>query len=733
MNGFLEKTRNDVVAFLREIPQEISISREFLINWGIRVAYLAIAACLSLKFESILSANLSEGHSYNSVIGEIADELGITYYLSLIPNPIKELLFQSIEGLLLLLATVLGRKRFPVLSRYTMFAFGVWVLYKLPLNISDDDLLKLAFTVAGIIGTLIAIIFSFSAFILKTTSVLLSPEYSRVLAQESKGKNIFWVLVSLSLASCFIPFIPESIPFIPKSFLLALGTPAPLLIILLAAFFAVFEMYAELRSHLVLQDVLGKIKKSIFKEMGCQFKILAKSFHSDNKDLGEEKITARFDYGMSHIDSLHEVAIAFSEKNEPRNCNLILDCIRDFWSKLLDLEERYFGNGKKEGRQVAPPYSTKFLSNICACLSSMGDYFIKERKRDSIFCLFKIYGHALPRTLKSNEYIGHEYFYIIFIDYQNFVKRLILTEEVSWGSTAIWSYNNLFNDVLRLRTSTRPYKSTVLLLSSKLSYIAEKISDSDSEFQNHYLTALAEGYLNRIKLFWNFNPSDIFWAVPLNEFNELKKCLLSPKTGVNYIILREAFIKFHGWQNKTLSPILMAGPENQEEKFFSAVFLLNELGNVYKEISSQQGLSTEQGLLSIKSINVNLSLIHKTKQKRENLHDTYKDHLNALDFYFHEDAGESEVRLKNMNLALKGLQKAIRYNLKHEFYDVHHLIVQYVKLEEKFFERAPDSRSRVIRDLAILEKFMEKYERPAEKSIIHAKIEELESNSPNQS
>src|SRR5579864_5280675 len=81
------------------------------------------------------------------------------------------------------------------------------------INISKDHLYSLAFAVAGIIGASIAIIFSFSTFILQSTADLFSTQYLNKFIQDKKEKYFFWLLVILTILSFLTPiFIKYSVP-----------------------------------------------------------------------------------------------------------------------------------------------------------------------------------------------------------------------------------------------------------------------------------------------------------------------------------------------------------------------------------------------------------------------------------------------------------------------------------------------------------------------------------------
>jgi hypothetical protein len=78
----------------------------------------------------------------------------------------------------------------------SLFSYGIYkILSYIKPIISADHLYGFAFSTAGIIGASIAIIFSFSTFILQSTADLFSTQYLNKFIESKKEKLIFWLLV----------------------------------------------------------------------------------------------------------------------------------------------------------------------------------------------------------------------------------------------------------------------------------------------------------------------------------------------------------------------------------------------------------------------------------------------------------------------------------------------------------------------------------------------------------
>ncbi|MGH2506283.1 MAG: hypothetical protein ACRDHZ_02515, partial [Ktedonobacteraceae bacterium] len=136
---------------------------------------------------------------------------------------------------------------------------------------SPGELQSLGFAIAGIIGASIAIIFSFSTFILQSTADLFSTQYLNKFIRDKKEKYIFWTLVILTVASFLIPiFLQYSVIEI-------------LLSILFVAFLLIYSLYKELRKRINPETTLTKIKDDAINQLEYANKELKKQAHIQNK------------------------------------------------------------------------------------------------------------------------------------------------------------------------------------------------------------------------------------------------------------------------------------------------------------------------------------------------------------------------------------------------------------------------------------------------------------------
>ncbi|MCK5510243.1 hypothetical protein KAI65_01705 [Candidatus Parcubacteria bacterium] len=174
-------------------------------------------------------------------------------------------------------------KRFIDSFYFYFIFFGVFVFFLhkiliyLNLTISDDNLYGFAFATAGIIGASIAIIFSFSTFILQSTADLFSTQYLNKFIESTKEKIIFWLLVLFTVLSFLIPFFL-------KQYVLEI-----LVGFLFISFYLIYVLYKESRRRINPETTLTKIKTDAIRQLEKINKELKKYAYIQNKILNIKK------------------------------------------------------------------------------------------------------------------------------------------------------------------------------------------------------------------------------------------------------------------------------------------------------------------------------------------------------------------------------------------------------------------------------------------------------------
>src|SRR3989344_4327379 len=218
--------------------------------------------------------------------------------------------------------------------------YNHWLKIRSTLNIFIDSTLFyiLVFSIAGIIGASIAIIFSFSTFILQSTADLFSTQYLNKFIQDKKERYIFWTLVILTIASFLVPiFIQYSVIEI-------------LLSILFFAFLLIYSLYKELRKRINPETTLTKIRDDAIRQLEYANKELKKQAHIQNKIFEYEKESKNLSLAIQYksnqnwnvlplenIKYLYEIGLRLLSKNEINAFNRTLRYIHDVYLKHLAL------------------------------------------------------------------------------------------------------------------------------------------------------------------------------------------------------------------------------------------------------------------------------------------------------------------------------------------------------------------------------------------------------------
>ena len=265
---------------------------------------------------------------------------------------------------------------------------------------SSEDLRGLGFAIAGIIGASIAIIFSFSTFILQSTADLFSTQYLNKFIQDKKERYIFWTLVILTIASFLVPiFIQYSVIEI-------------LLSILFVAFLLIYSLYKELRKRINPETTLTKIRDDAVRQLEYANKELKKQAHIQNKIFEYEKESKNLSLAIQYksnpnwnvlplenIKYLYEIGLRLLSKNEINAFNRTLRYIHDVYLKHLAL---------RNGHIIRVPASfwgaytfedEGFTANILEYFESTGNRIIQDKRKENIYFLLNVYENIIANLL----------------------------------------------------------------------------------------------------------------------------------------------------------------------------------------------------------------------------------------------------------------------------------------------------------------------------------------------
>lgn len=600
-------------------------------------------------------------------------------------------------------------------------------------NITEDNLYSFAFATAGIIGASIAIIFSFSTFILQSTADLFSTQYLNKFIEDAKEKIFFWLLVLLTIASFFIPIFL-------KKYVLEI-----LVIILFAAFYLIYTLYRELRKRINPETTLTKIKTDAVKRLEKINKELKKHAHIQNKIFEYEKENKDFSLDVQYKTNSHwhlavlenvkylfEIGLRLLAKNEINSFNLTLKYIHDIYLKHLELRNGYFIRTPASFWGTYTVDDEGFTNRILEYLQSISDRIIQEKRKENIYFLLKIYESILNYSLNIKyadknlgAYNDNPLLNLILAYYIGFIEKLLKSKENDWIWESIKSVSNVSNMILQ--------KTDNYFVCSQINQIISKISISClAENQEAFSKELVNIYFNQIRIAWNkYEHNDIFWK---DLFKELKKnVLLLSVTSNLSLSVSDLFINFHTWQVNVINWIFeLKEAKEQKENLDKFIELLERWSDFLIDFARDVGLENKQvGLPIIQSVDNNLGIIYgvKSKFKEADLEKIYETQFYTLSWYFQKTDKVEESFLFNLEQVLEILLREIRDNLKNKIFDVEQLLDLYVRLIEQHFEKVTlgygYNHPRIIEKLVYLGLLLHKYRKTGQEKNIITKIDEL--------
>ncbi len=558
--------------------------------------------------------------------------------------------------------------------------------------ISEDHLYNLAFSVAGIIGASIAIMFSFSTFILQSTADLFSTQYLNKFIQDKKEKVFFWMLVILTVLAFLTPV------FIKYSVLEILA------VILFIAFYLIYALYKELRQRINPETTLGKIRNDALLQLKKVNKELKKHAHIQNKifEYNDESksLSVAIQYKsnpnwnvliLENVKYLYEIGLRLLSKNEINSFNLTLRYIHDVYLQHLILRNGHIIRIPASFWGVYTFEDENFTTRILEYLESMSNRVIQERRKENIYYLLNIY-ESLITNLQFIKYadknIGSQgenpILSLVLGYYIGLVDKLSESKETDWIWESIKSLSKVSNLLLNNGYNHFNY--------SQLEQAIDKIIISclSGKQQESLVKEIVNIYFNQIKIGWNkeYSHDAIFWK---DLFKNLKKntLVLSLSGGIN-LSTSELYINFHEWQVNVVNQIFdLTDKEKQNKLKDNYVALLEKWSDFLLDLARDVGLENKHvGLPIIQSVDNNLRIIYGIKQKFDlDLNKLYRTQFNTLSWYFQKTEKVEESFLFNLEQIQETLLREIDSNLTDKIFDTKQIIDLYIRLVQQHFEK----------------------------------------------
>lgn len=577
-----------------------------------------------------------------------------------------------------------------------LFCIGLFFVQRI-LNcsniiISQEQLSSLGFAVAGIIGASIAIMFSFSTFILQSTADLFSTQYLNKFIQDKKEKFIFWTLVLLTMVSFLTPL------------LISVSVIEILLSILFLAFLLIYSLYKELRKRINPETTLSKIRNDALYKIKRANKELVKHANIQNKifeyDENSKALSIAIQYKskpnwntliLEDVKYLYEIGLRLLSKNEINSFNLTLVYIRDIYLRHLAIRN---GHIMRIPASFWGSYTFEdegFTTKTLEYLESISNRVIQDRRKENIYFLLNIYEDLMSNTQHlayADKNIGSQgenpILSLIIGYYIGLLDKLIQSKETDWIWESIKSLSKVSNILLSKEYNHFNYSQISQAVDRIiLACIAEKNQEA-------FLKEVVKIYFNQIKISWNkYSNNEIFWR---DLFKSLKKSTiaLSFETGIN-LSVSELYIDFHEWVVNVINAIFDLEDKKEQEKLKNEyIKLLERWSNFLLDLARDVGLENKNiGLPVIQSVENNLRIIYGIKAKFDSdLSKIYKTQLNIISWYFEKTDKVDESFLFNLEQIQETLLREIDSNLKGKVFDTKDIIKLYIQLVKQHFEKA---------------------------------------------
>ncbi|MFM2340117.1 MAG: hypothetical protein RLZZ360_753 [Candidatus Parcubacteria bacterium] len=601
---------------------------------------------------------------------------------------------------------------------FTIFLCGThYVLELYKLHFTRDQLVSIGLAVAGVIGASIAIVFSFSTFILQSTADLFSTQYLNKFIQDKNEKLIFWSLVALTFAAALVPIFAFS-----ETFEILLG-------ILFLAFLLIYSLYKQLRQRINPETTLNKIKNDAFyhlryarRELEKQAKIQNKIYEQEER---EEKFTLAIQYKayplwsaltLENVKYLYEIGLRLLSKNEINSFNLTLRYIHDVYLEHLRLRNEHVMCVPAGLWGTYTFEDENFTSSILEYLESISHRLIQEKRKENIYNLLNVYESILSTSLKfkyadQNMYNQGEnpILSLVLGYYIGFIDKLTESNERDWIWESLKSLTKVSNGVLG-----KGYNH----------FNHNQINDAIDRivvhcFKNKQPESLTKQavsvYFSQAKVGWNQYPDEeIFWQ---DLFKGLQKSTLALVISSEMnLTSSELYLGFNEWL--TLICNTVVGLEEGEEKkkaFDNFISLLERWSDYLLDFARSTGLENKQmGLQIIQAVNCNLRIINFLSVKFDkDLSSLYRTQMHTLSWYFHNVESVDSSHLFNLEIVQETLISEVSSNLDEQVFDPKFATELYIQLVKNYFDKVSlghgYNHPRVIKKLVYLGLLFQKY------------------------
>ncbi len=569
-----------------------------------------------------------------------------------------------------------------VVVRKSLVHFGI--------NLTEADLRDLGFAIAGIIGASIAIIFSFSTFILQSTADLFSTQYLNKFIEDKKEKYIFWALVALTTGSFLTPI------FIHHFVIEILVT------VMFFAFLLIYLLYKELRKRINPETTLGKIRDDAFFQLENNHKILKKHANIQNKIyqyVDEQKdISLAIQYkssptwnvlALENVKYLYEIGLRLLSKNEINSFNVTLRYIHDIYIKHLSLRYEHIIRLPADLWGTYKFEDEGFTIKILEYIESISNRLIQDKRKENIYYLLNVYENLIANLVlfkyadKNPSAQGENPILNLVLGYYlGLISKLVQTNERDWVWESIKSVSKVSDTTLKASYSHFNHNQ----LNQTIDEIMRNCLSTSG--QETFLKTLTNITFNQITIGWEkYSHNQIFWQ-DLFKTHKKSTIALALSPGIN-LSINELHMSFHVWLVNLINSIYQLEDVKKQSEFIDKyVDLLEKWSDYLLDLSRDVGLENKQlGLPIIQSVENNLRIINSIRVKHQvDLNKLYRTQFHVFSWYFHKTEVVEESFLFNLEQIQEFLLHEINSNLS-EGIDSKDSVSLYIRLVQQHFEK----------------------------------------------
>jgi hypothetical protein len=559
------------------------------------------------------------------------------------------------------------------------------------LYLTNEQLMGVGLAVAGVIGASIAIVFSFSTFILQSTADLFSTQYLNKFIQDKKEKYIFWSLVVLTFAAAIVPVFAFSETF------------EVLIVILFLAFLLIYSMYKQLRQRINPETTLNKIKSDAFYHLQYARRELEKQANIQNKiyeqEEREEKLTLAIQYKaypqwntatLENVKYLYEIGLRLLSKNEINSFNLTLKYIHDVYLEHLRLRSEQIICVPASFWGTYTFEDENFTSSILEYLESISHRLIQEKRKENIYYLLTIYESILGAALQfkyadQNMYNQGEnpILSLVLSYYVGFIDKLTESNERDWIWESLKSLTKVSNGVCGNGYNHFNHSQINDVIDR---IIVHCLKNNQPESLVKQAVSI---YFSQAKVGWNQYPSNrIFWD---DLFKGLKKSTLALAISSEMnLTSSELYISFNSWLTMVCNAVVaLEEGEEKQKTYDNFISLLERWSDYLLDFARATGLENKQvGLQIIQAVDCNLKLIyHLNHHFEKDITDLYRTQMNILSWYFKGVESVDESFLFNLDNIQETLIWDINNNLEEQVFDPKFAIELYIQLVKNHFDK----------------------------------------------